>query len=81
MFPENWRAVMTFLRCSTQWRYAGMDGVRTGLDYPAVETVLRLTVPARERGEVFEGVQIMESAALDAFQQRRAKQLLTSSPA
>jgi len=72
VFEENWLVVVSFLRCSTQWRYVGMDGVRTGLHYPAVESVLRLTVPARERRAVFDGIQIMERAALDVFTQRAA---------
>jgi hypothetical protein len=72
VFEDNWLTVMTFLRCGTQWRHAGMEGIRTGLDYPSVETVLRMTVTARERRAVFEGIQIMEHAALDVFAQRAA---------
>lgn len=36
VWPENWPALMLYLRCSTQWRTAGMSGQRLGLDYPAV---------------------------------------------
>lgn len=54
----------TFLRCSTQWNYAGMAGVRVGLNYPGVETVLRLALPEAERAEVFAGLQVMEYAAV-----------------
>ena len=65
--------MIAFLRCSTQWRHAGMDGTRTGLEYSGVETVLRLTVSARERRFVFDGLQLMEHAALEVFAQRAAR--------
>lgn len=64
--------MISFMRCATQWRHAGMDGIRTGLDYAAVESVLRLTVPAKERRAVFEGIQMMEYAALSVFTERAA---------
>lgn len=59
--------VQTFLFCATQWVYAGMAGQRTGLHYPGVDTVLRLTVPRADRQRVFHGLQIMEYAALGEF--------------
>lgn len=58
------------MRCATQWRYAGMDGIRTGLDYAAVESVIRMTIPESDRTAVFEGVQIMEYEALSVFAER-----------
>lgn len=54
------------MRCQTQWRHAGMDGVITGLDYTAVESVMRL-MRIKNRGEVFDGVQAMEYGALTEF--------------
>lgn len=41
-----------------------MAGVRVGLNYPGVETVLRLALPEAERAEVFAGLQVMEYAAV-----------------
>jgi hypothetical protein len=64
--PDNWDAVETFCRCSTQWRIGPMGGL-FGLDYPGVESVLKLTLPKRKRGEVFNQIQIMERVALDVM--------------
>jgi hypothetical protein len=64
VLPANWTTVQTFLRCATQWQYAGMAGVRVGLHYPGVAAVLRLTVPKADRAAVFAGLQVMEYAAV-----------------
>ncbi len=64
VLPENWTIVRTFIRCATQWNYAGMAGVRVGLNYPGVDAVLRLALPEAERAEVFAGLQVMEYAAV-----------------
>ena len=40
LLPENHKAWELFCACSTQWR-VGMAGP-TGLDYPAVESVMRM---------------------------------------
>lgn len=70
VWPENWETVLAFLACSTQWR-TGMAGP-TGLDYAGVEALLRLNGYAgKERRELFEGLQIMEQAALSAMAKRR----------
>lgn len=70
MWADHWDIVMAFLACSTQWNHAGMTGVRTGLNYPGVDVVLRLTVPDERRAEVFQGIQTMERAALSVFAQQ-----------
>ena len=77
VFEDNWPALLAFLRCGTQWRYAGMDGIRTGLDYAAVESVLRLTMAEEQRAGAFEGIQIMEHAALEVFHEKAARQRKT----
>ena len=65
MDAENWETVMLFMRVQTQWR-TGFGGP-TGLDYTAVfQTMDRLRV-ADPEGEVFAGLQVMESAALRAM--------------
>ncbi len=67
VWPANWTAVQVFCACATQWRWlAGMAGaIRLGLDYPAVEAVLRMRrVPPRERPDVLARVQTLEIEAL-----------------
>jgi hypothetical protein len=65
VLPENWPTVMMWLRVQTQWRVAGLGGA-IGLDYTAVEAAMRmLRVP--NRAEVFDGLQVMELAALEAM--------------
>lgn len=62
--PENWETVMLFLRIQTQWIQG--PGGATGLNYLAVfATMDRLKVQDPE-GALFEGLQIMERAALKA---------------
>lgn len=39
VFPANWGALRVFLSLATQWRRAGMEGVRVGMDYPSVPVV------------------------------------------
>ena len=41
VWPENMAVLEVFLRLSTQWRHDPMSGTTLGLDYPAVDTVLR----------------------------------------
>lgn len=65
IWPENDVSLGVFLRCTTQWRYrAEGEGCRlTGLDYPSVETVLRLC-EVEKPGEVFNDIRAMELAIL-----------------
>lgn len=65
--PDNWATVMLFLRVQTQWRH-GFNGP-TGLDYPGVEATMRMARIARTV-ELFDGLQVMEFAALKALQER-----------
>lgn len=66
VLEENWPAINLFLQCQTQWRYiSGMTGsVRTGLDYQAVETVMRLAYPNEDHATLFKKLQIIEREAL-----------------
>lgn len=64
VWPENWTAVRVFGALQTQWR-VGFAGP-VGLDYTAIEPVLRLMViPKSQRSALFEDLQIMELEALD----------------
>ena len=70
MWPENWQIVQFFARLSTQWRH-GMAGP-TGLDYTAVLAMLRrLGLPREQADDVFDGVQVMEAAALSTIHAKK----------
>lgn len=60
--PEVWQIVQAWMRVQTQWRFhAGGIG---GLDYPAVFATLERIGVRDDDGRVFEGIQVMEVAAL-----------------
>jgi hypothetical protein len=54
---------------STQWRWtSGMESRRAGFDYGALPAVYEgLGVPKKMRQEVFQGLRVMEAAALEAM--------------
>ena len=69
IWEENWDTLMVFLACQTQWKkeIPAMSGqiLWHGLEYPAVEVVLRLKgFKGKMAMEIFEGIQVMEAAAL-----------------
>lgn len=66
VMPANWPALCAFIASATQWRaLAGAAGiVWLGLDYAAVDVVLRRT---GADDAVFADLQLMEAAALKAF--------------
>lgn len=67
VWPEHEDAVLTFLRCQTQWRTIS-EGV-VGLDYGVVLEVMRLyDVPSPST--VLEDVQVMESWAIELLNRR-----------
>lgn len=64
VWPENWLPFQIFNDVATQWRTSG--GGPTGLDYGAVEWVMKLrTVPKKQRLGVLTSIRIMEASALD----------------
>lgn len=69
VFEENWPAVEIFLRLATQWRLGAMGGV-FGLDYTAVEAVLRMLRTDNPR-EIFDSIQVMEYAALPVLNEKK----------
>lgn len=75
VWDKNWPALTAFLAVETQWRVVsrGMTGVlqRLGLDYAAVDVVLRRL---KVRNSVFADLQLMERAALKAFDQIAASE-------
>lgn len=70
MLPENWEAVQLFWRCRTQWRRAGLTGIPTGLDYPAVESVMRMT-GIEDTAGTLQKLQLVELGALEAMQEQQ----------
>ncbi|MHA7855434.1 DUF1799 domain-containing protein [Marinobacter shengliensis] len=70
MLPENWEALQVFLKCATQWRHAGMEGVRTGLEYSSVDAVMRIT-GVKDPSDTFWRLQLIESGALEAMADKR----------
>ena len=69
VLQENWPAIQLFLACQTQWHHlATMSSViKTGLDYTAVKTVMELRFSSHNQAELFTKLQIIESQALTAF--------------
>ena len=75
LWPENVPAVLLYLACDTQWRYAGMNGVPVGLDYAGVRAVMDLqAVPQEERPGLFADLQTLEQAQLQVSHQRLAQE-------
>lgn len=70
VWPDNLHTVNSFISLSTQWR-VGMNGP-TGLDYGAVPVVMRMAgIPRADWPEVFDGLRVMEDAALEAIRKQR----------
>lgn len=64
---QNKDTVIAFLRLHTQWKKTLLPTtfkiIWDGLDYPAVESVLNIT-KVENPSSVFDGIQVMENAAL-----------------
>jgi len=69
VWEENWEIVVMFLRMSTQWN-TSMSGL-TGLNYPSLECLCKL-YSVKDPVAIFEGVQVMEGAALAILNSKRA---------
>lgn len=70
ILPANWRAVTLFVAAGSQWRFAGMDGVPTGLDYAGVEAAARMS-GIEMSATLFARLRVMEGAALAAYGETR----------
>ena len=72
VWPDNWRAFVLFSRVQTQWNMA--IGGPTGLRYEAIYPLLdRETDTPNEWMELFQDVQVLESAALKQMAENRAE--------
>lgn len=66
LWAENEPTLSLWFALQTQWR-VGMSGA-TGLDYTAVETLMRVrAVPRADRRELLEGLQVMERSTLNEW--------------
>lgn len=68
---DNLRSIRAWLRVSTQWQFAGMEGVRVGLNYAGVWAWLRAHMRPRLQRAVMADIEVMEHAALQAFHEIR----------
>jgi hypothetical protein len=66
VWDENWEIVMMFLRLQTQWNVA-MGGA-VGLKYEVLPWLCDL-YSVKDSQAMFEGIQIMERAALRIFRE------------
>ena len=69
VWEENWSIVRMFIRMQTQWRI-GFSGP-TGLDYASLDWLCRLYA-VQDPVPLFEGLQVMEAAALSAFNKKKS---------
>jgi hypothetical protein len=79
LWPDNVQAFNLWMSVQTQWHWTSIPGgigggraVRTGLNYPGVETCIKhRPIPKKERAWYFTAVQEMEQAALEEWNTER----------
>lgn len=70
IYPDNAQTVAIFADMLTQWR-VGHSGA-TGLDYSALPVVFNIRqIKKAKRADIFDGLQVMERAALVAMAERQ----------
>lgn len=73
MWPDCWPAVRVFVGLRTQWHFRGMSGELSGLIYTEVRAAIdRLQLPRRDADDLFDDVQQLEWAALEAVRSKRS---------
>jgi len=74
VMPENELTVSVFLALGTSWRRDSLSGVWQGLDYPSVKTVMwSQGVKKSDCKAVFNGLQVMEEAAINVLNSKLKK--------
>jgi len=69
VWPENWPAFKLFCKLGTQWR-VGPAGA-SGLDYTALLAIMaRMALTDDEHDNLFDDIQVLERAALEAMNQK-----------
>lgn len=72
LWPDNEHTWGLWIRCQTQWRRAGMERQKVGLDYAGVQACMQLhAIPSEQQPQVFAFIQSMEVAALDEWQKTK----------
>lgn len=70
VWQDNAEAFLVFVNLGTQWR--AVPGCAIGLDYTAIEPVLRLMgIPADRWPALFDDLLVLEGAALKQINQNR----------
>jgi len=70
IYPDNAQTVDIFSCMMTQWKIAP-NGKPSGLDYNALETTMRIKrVKFEDENDVFDGIRVMELAALQTLRER-----------
>jgi len=72
IWPENWPALRVWMRLQTQW-HQSPTGRLAGLRYPEAERQVQRLMPGAsqaQQDQVFEHLQDMELAALEALDDR-----------
>lgn len=65
VWPDNMPSVEAFLDMATQWRRAGMAGVRSGLDYSVLPAIFAIrNIPKKQQPTIFDDIRVMEDAVL-----------------
>ena len=74
IYAENALAVSVFVSMDTQWQWTGgMEPRRCGLNHATLPLhMAKVGVPKKRRFEVMADVQIMERAALNAWNEARS---------
>jgi len=76
ILPSNTRAVMLFLTCDTQWRYAGDPAVQVGLDLAAVMPVMEtIGIEPDARSGTLARLKVIENEAIRIFARRRSAEI------
>lgn len=70
---DNWETVQLFDALHTQWRTAGMAGVRVGLDYGAVAPTAQ-AMGIELSTQRFQEIRLMEASALKQIGENRRKE-------
>lgn len=59
-----------FQTCRTQWHRVGLEGIAVGLDYTALDFVMKQRGLEKEPG-LFDQLQVLEQATLDYWSEQR----------
>lgn len=72
MWPDCVESINLFECLHTNWRRAGCNGARTGMDYSAVHSVLLMRqIPKKKWTELFDDIRVMEDAALEHLSKQK----------